>query len=123
MDFPRLIAQAGRHRTGILLSPASDWRAIDPRHTQISSFRAIEEGFNLVRQTNAGLSAAYDYQGHTLAAVDAYTSPNADLIAEVPTQGTLTVYSVLGDWFAYLCIAALLALVILARRRPLVAQR
>ena len=105
MDFPRLIAQAGRHRADILLSPASDWRAIDPRHTQIASFRAIEEGFNLVRQANAGLSAAYDYQGHRLAAVDAYTSPNAALIAEIPTQGTLTIYSILGDWFAYLCIA------------------
>ena len=118
MDFPRLIAQAGKLRAGILLSPASDWRAIDPRHTQIASFRAIEQGFNLVRQANAGLSAAYDYQGHTLAAVDAYTSPNADLIAEIPTQGTLTIYSILGDWFAYLCIACLLVLAILAFRSP-----
>ena len=118
MDFPRLIVHAGTHLTGILLSPASDWRGIDPRHTEMASFRAIEEGFNLVRQANAGLSAAYDYQGHRLAAVDAYTSPNAALIAEVPTQGTLTLYSILGDWFAYLCIAALLALATLAWRRP-----
>ncbi len=123
MDFPRLIAQAGRHRTDILLSPASDWRAIDPRHTQMASFRAIEEGFNLVRQANAGFSAAYDYQGHRLAAVDAYTSPNAALVAEVPTRGTLTLYSILGDWFAYLCILALVALAILAWRRPSVGER
>ncbi len=123
MDFPRLIAQAGSHRTDILLSPASDWSGIDPRHTQIASFRAIEEGFNLVRQANAGLAAAYDYQGHTLAAVDAYTSPNAALVAEVPTAGTFTLYSILGDWFAYLCLAALLALAALAWRRPFVDQR
>jgi apolipoprotein N-acyltransferase len=118
MDFPGLIAQAGTHRTGVLLSPASDWRGIDPRHTEMASFRAIEEGFNLVREANAGLSAAYDYQGHRLATVDAYTSPNAALIAEVPTRGTLTLYSILGDWFAYLCIAALLALATLAWLRP-----
>jgi apolipoprotein N-acyltransferase len=123
MDFPRLIAQAGRHRTGILLSPASDWRGIDPRHTQMASFRAIEQGFNLVREANAGFSAAYDYQGHRLAAVDAYTSPDAALVTEVPTQGTLTLYSILGDWFAYLCVATLLALAILAWRRPAVDQR
>ncbi|MFZ1943050.1 MAG: nitrilase-related carbon-nitrogen hydrolase [Acidobacteriaceae bacterium] len=123
MDFPRLIAQAGGHRTDILLSPASDWRAIDPRHTQMASFRAIEEGFNLVRQANAGFSAAYDYQGHRLAAVDAYTSPSAALVAEVPARGTLTLYSILGDWFAYLCILALVTLAILAWRRPSVGQR
>ena len=123
MDFPRLIAQAGGHRTDILLSPASDWRAIDPRHTQMASFRAIEEGFNLVRQANAGFSAAYDYQGHRLAAVDAYTSPNAALVAEVPARGTLTLYSILGDWFAYLCILALVTLAILAWRRPSVGER
>jgi apolipoprotein N-acyltransferase len=118
MDFPQLIAQAGTHRTSILLSPASDWRGIDPRHTEMASFRAIEQGFNLVRQANAGLSAAYDYQGHRVAAVDAYTSPNAALIAEVPTQGTRTIYSVMGDWFAYLSIAALLLLTMLAFRSP-----
>lgn len=123
MDFPRLLAQAGRHRTALLLSPASDWRGIDPRHTQIASFRAIEQGFNLARQANGGFSAAYDYQGHRLAAVDAYTSPDAALVAEVPTAGTFTLYSILGDWFAYLCIAALLALAILAWRRPAVGQR
>ncbi len=118
MDFPRLIAQAGSRHADILLSPASDWRAIDPRHTQIASFRAIEQGFNLVRQANAGLAAAYDYQGHTLAAVDAYTSPNGALVAEIPTAGTLTLYSMLGDWFAYLCITCLLVLAILAFRSP-----
>jgi apolipoprotein N-acyltransferase len=118
MDFPRLVAQAGTHRAGLLVSPASDWRGIDPRHTEMASFRAIEQGFNLVRQANAGLSAAYDYQGHRLAAVDAYTSPNAALVAEISTQGTRTLYSVMGDWFAYLCMAALLALATLAWRQP-----
>ena len=38
MDFPRLIAQAGRHRTDILLSPASDWRAIDPVTRRLRAF-------------------------------------------------------------------------------------
>jgi len=61
-DFPGLMAQAGAQQAKIVLSPASDWRTIDPRHTQIASFRAAEQGFNLVRQANGGLSAAYDYQ-------------------------------------------------------------
>ena len=123
MDFPRLMAQAGIQHSDLLLSPASDWRGIDPRHTQMAGFRAIEQGFNLVRQANAGLSAAYDYQGRQLAAVDAFTSPNAALIAQVPTHGTFTLYSVLGDWFSWLCMAGLFALAILAWRSTRVAVR
>jgi apolipoprotein N-acyltransferase len=69
-DFPRLIAQAGRSKTDILLVPSNDWKAIDPWHTRMASFRAIEQGFNLVRHTSPGLSAAFDYEGHELASMD-----------------------------------------------------
>jgi apolipoprotein N-acyltransferase len=116
-DFPRLMAQAGALHADIVMSPAGDWRAIDPRHTEIASFRAVEQGFNLVRQSNGGLSAAYDYQGRLLASMDEYHSADLTLIAELPTQGVRTVYSRLGDWFAWLCIMAVLCLVVLAWRK------
>jgi apolipoprotein N-acyltransferase len=109
-DFPRLMIQAGAQRADVVLSPAGDWRAIDPRHTEIASFRAIEQGFNLVRQSNGGLSAAYDYQGRRLASMDEYQSPDLTLIAQVPIRGVRTIYSRLGDWLAWLSIIAFLAL-------------
>ncbi|MGC1297334.1 MAG: nitrilase-related carbon-nitrogen hydrolase, partial [Alloacidobacterium sp.] len=91
MDFPKLMAQAGEQRAELVLSPAGDWQAIDPRHTEIASFRAIEQGFNLVRQSNGGLSAAYDFQGRRLAAMDQYQAADLTMIAEVPTRGTRTI--------------------------------
>ena len=99
MDFPSLLAQAGNSHADLAFSPANDWRAIDPRHTEIASFRAIEQGFNLVRQSSGGLSAAYDYEGHVLAASDSYHGGDGTLIAEVPTRGVHTFYAVFGDWF------------------------
>jgi hypothetical protein len=39
------------------------------------------------------------------------------LIAQLPTRGVRTIYSRLGDWFAWLCILALAALIALAWRR------
>lgn len=116
-DFPKLMTQAGAQRTDVVLSPAGDWRAIDPRHTEIASFRAIEQGFNLVRQSNGGFSAAYDYQGRLLASMDEYHSADLTLIAQVPSRGVRTMYSQLGDWLAWLCILAILTLLIFARRR------
>ncbi len=116
MDFPKLMAQAGEQRDEVVLSPAGDWQAIDPRHTEIASFRAIEQGFNLVRQSNGGLSAAYDFQGRRLAAMDQYQATDLTMIAEVPTRGTRTIYSVVGDWLAWLCILGLLTLIAAAWR-------
>jgi apolipoprotein N-acyltransferase len=115
-DFPSFMKQAGALRTGILLSPAGDWRAIDPRHTEIASFRAIEQGFNLVRQANNGLSAAYDYQGRRLASMDEFQSTDLSLISQVPMEGVRTIYSRLGDWFAWTCCAGLVGLIGLAWR-------
>ena len=116
-DFPAFMRQAGALRVAVMLSPASDWRGIDPRHTEIASFRAVEQGFNLVRQANNGLSAAFDYQGRRLASMDEFQSSDLALISQVPTQGVRTIYSRFGDWFAWLCCAALAILIALASRR------
>jgi apolipoprotein N-acyltransferase len=106
-DFPQLLAQAGILRADVVLDPSNDWRAIDPWHTQMASFRAIEQGFHLIRQTSQGLSAAFDYQGRRLAAMDHYQTTEYSMVSEVPTKGTRTIYSVLGDWFAWVCLVTL----------------
>jgi len=109
-DFPQLLAQAGTMGADLVIDPSNDWRAIDPWHTQMVSFRAIEQGFNIVRGTSRGLSAAYDYQGRQLSAMDYYHTSDYAMIADVPTKGVHTIYSKLGDWFAWLCLAIVAAL-------------
>lgn len=113
-DFPPLIAQAGRMGADIILIPSNDWRGIDPTHTKMASARAIEQGVNLVRQVSNGYSAAYDYQGRPLAAMDAYQAANLAMVAQVPTRGVHTLYTRLGDWLAWLNIAGLIVLTLLA---------
>jgi apolipoprotein N-acyltransferase len=120
-DFPQLLAQAGALGADVVLDPSNDWRAIDPWHTQMSSFRAIEQGVNLIRHTSQGLSAAFDYQGRRLAAMDHYQTTDYVMISEVPTSGVRTIYSRLGDWFAWVCMAGLLLLIgraVSTRRHP-----
>lgn len=115
-DFPQSLAQAGALRTDVMLDPSNDWRAIDPWHTQMAAFRAIEQGFNLIRQTSGGLSAAFDYQGRRLAAMDYYQTSDYAMISEVPTRGVRTIYSRLGDWFAWVCLMGLAVLTVRSRR-------
>ncbi len=116
-DFPQLLAQGGALGADIMLVPSNDWQEIDPWHTQMASFRAIEQGFNLIRHTSHGLAAAYDYQGRQLAAMDHFRTADYALVSQVPTKGARTIYSRLGDWFAWVCIAVLILLRIQSLRR------
>lgn len=117
MDFPAYIRQAGRSGTDVMLVPAWDWREIAPFHTYMASFRGIENGFSIVRATGDGLSAAFDYQGRTLATADAFTTKQA-MVSHVPTHGVKTIYAVIGDLFAWLSMVGFVTLVGLARLRP-----
>ncbi len=116
-DFPRLLAQAGELRADIVLDPSNDWRAIDPWHTRMASFRAIEQGVNLVRHTSQGLSAAFDYQGRLLASMDHSLATERTLVSQVPTRGARTPYALLGDWFAWASLAGLAVLAASSRGR------
>jgi predicted amidohydrolase len=65
-DFPRIANQIGRLGAGLVLLPSGARRGIDPMHTQISAFRAVENGHAIVRATNNGLSGAVSPVGRLL---------------------------------------------------------
>ncbi len=117
MDFPHLIHQAGRSGADIMLVPGWDWREITPLHTRMAIFRAIENGFSLIRQSAYGLSVAVDYQGQVVAAMDHFLTDEKVMIANVPSKGVKTLYSILGDYFAWLSLAGLVFLVVLSFRK------
>jgi apolipoprotein N-acyltransferase len=117
MDHPAFIRQAGRSGTDVMLVPANDWPDIIPFHTYMASFRGIENGFSIVRAAANGFSAAFDYQGRTLAAAN-YSTTKQAMISHVPTHGVKTIYAVVGDLFAWLSIVGFVTLVGLALFRP-----
>jgi apolipoprotein N-acyltransferase len=113
-DYPGMVRQAGQAGADLLLVPSDDWQAIDPAHTHDATFRAIENGYSLVRQASKGLSMTVDYEGHVLASSDYYTTDDQVMVAYVPMQGVRTIYATIGDLFAWLCIIGLVALTGLA---------
>jgi apolipoprotein N-acyltransferase len=110
-DFPTVVSQAGRNGTDILLSPSLDIRSIDPMHAQMAVFRAIENGVSVVRQSDNALSIVADPYGRTLAAVDHFTSNEWVMVAQVPTKGVFTLYSVIGDLFGWLAVVGFVVIV------------
>lgn len=104
MDFPTYINQITSKDIDIMLVPGMDWREISPYHTYVASFRAIEHGFNLVRSTTRGLSASFNYKGQLLTSHDYYSSDELIMYSDLPIKGQKTPYSILGDFFAWLCV-------------------
>ena len=110
-DYPAVIRQAGQKGAGLMLVPGSDGLQIDPIHTYMAVFHAIENGMSLVRQTEWGLSIAVDPYGRVLAQTDFFGSTDRTLVAQVPVKHVKTVYSLFGSYLEWLAPVGLLLLV------------
>ncbi len=114
MDFDGVVAQVGRGKADLMLVPASDWRDIMPLHQQMAEFRAIENGTALFRITRWGGSGAVDPFGRRLAWMDDFSARDNVMVAQVPIHaGVRTLYSRIGDAFAWSCVGGLLACMVL----------
>ena len=90
--------------------PSSDWRGIDPIHTQMAAFRAIEQGYSVVRSTRFGLSAAITPYDVMKAQMSSFDDNDKILVTDLPSQSVTTLYSIIGDLFIWLCIGLLIIL-------------
>ena len=104
-DFPYLASENGQAGVDILCLPASDWKGIDPLHTQMASFRAIEQGHGIIRSTRFGLSAIIDGNGVMRAKMSSFDENDRILISNIPVEGKDTIYAKVGDVLVYLSMA------------------
>jgi apolipoprotein N-acyltransferase len=119
-DYPTVVQQSGLNGTGLMLVPSSDWFSIDPIHSQMAVFRAIENGMSLVRQTHSGLSIAVDAYGRVLAQTDFFGATDRTMVAQVPVKHVPTLYTSFGRYFELLCVAGFVFIVswaVFPRRR------
>jgi len=123
LDFPAVVQQSGRNGTGLLLVPSKDWLEIDPVHSYMAVFRAIENGMSLVRQTDSGLSIAVDAYGRVLAQTDYFDSTDRTMVAQVPVRHVATAYTLFGRWLDWVCLVGFLLVVGTVVARALIARR
>jgi apolipoprotein N-acyltransferase len=109
-DFPQLMRQLGKKNADILLLPSGDWKEVSPYHAQMAVVRAIENGTSMLRPVSGAVSIACDYNGSTIASRNYFDKGEKVVVAYLQTRGIRTPYSVIGDCFAWLCIAALLGI-------------
>lgn len=116
-DFPALGLTHARLGIDLAVVPSSDWRGIDPIHTQMASLRAIEGGYSLLRSTRWGLSAGYDGYGRVRGWESSFESARRVLLVALPTRRVETLYARVGDVLVYACALIVVAALVLAGRR------
>jgi apolipoprotein N-acyltransferase len=125
--YPALLRQAGAKITDIFYAPTHDISTWASSALAMADYRAIENGFTMIRPTGNGISAVIDNRGRILASQDYPSNTAGIMLAELPVHaGIQTIYSQIGDLFAYLCAAGLAFLIgwaLVRSRRPLKVAR
>jgi apolipoprotein N-acyltransferase len=117
LDYPGLLRQAGQKGADILLAPNNEDYSFQASYRAGEQvYRAIENGTSLIRPAGDGISLMTDYLGRVIASQDYSASNDGIMLASVPTTGVSTIYSHIGDSFAYLCTLGLVLGIHLARR-------
>lgn len=117
MDFPSLIRQSAKNKVEFMLVPSYDWRGIAPFHSYMAMFRAVENGFSLVRAAgDSGVSIASDPYGRVLSYLDNKLSSDKIMVVDLPIYTTKTLYPLIGDLFAWLSIAGLGILTLIPKK-------
>jgi apolipoprotein N-acyltransferase len=116
MDFPELSRRYAEQQVGLMLVPAWDQGVgVDAYwHGHLALMRAVEDGFTMVRDAKVGLMTVSDDRGRILA--EEPTRPDGTLVTmlvTVPVRHDSTLYQKWGDWFAWLDLAGLAALLAL----------
>lgn len=118
-DFPYIAKEFGKLKADIVAVPSSDWRGIDPLHTKMAAFRAIEQGHSIIRSTRFGLSAIISPYGEMISQSSSFDDNNKVMIANIQAKGINTLYSMIGDIFIYLCFGFLIAfIIVIAIKKP-----
>jgi apolipoprotein N-acyltransferase len=122
-DYPAIAAEHGRLGADIVALPSSDWRGIDPIHTEMATMRAIEQGVSIVRSTRFGLSAGIDPHGVMRARRSSFETQGRILWIDIPQRGTPTVYRRIGDVFVAAYMTLVVACLLFTVRRNLDSSR
>ena len=105
--FPRLSRAMARNNASLLINITNDaWFGTTSgpyQHFSMAVFRAVENKRSLARAANTGISGFIDPAGRILAATALLEE--AAVVHSLPLLKEKTVYTIIGDLFARLCMA------------------
>jgi apolipoprotein N-acyltransferase len=118
--YPGLIRRFVQEGSQLLTTITNDawygYSSAPHQHFWQAAMRSIEQGRYLARAANTGISGFVDPYGRVLSRTEMFEP--AALVEEVRLITSRTIYSRIGDLFAYLCLAATAGALLAAARIP-----
>lgn len=115
MDFHDIGHAYAARGAQLLLVPAWDFSIDGWLHGRMAILRGVESGFAIARAARSGRLTLSDDRGQVVAEASS-EHHDAELVGNLPLHQTQTLYARWGDWFVWLDLAVLLALLRLAWR-------
>lgn len=112
LDFQRYLLRYGGRQTAVLWVPAWDFNRDGRLHSRMAMMRAIELGCPLVRNAREGRLTISDSRGRVLSEASTEGDIPASLIAPITLEASPTLYQHWGDWFGWLNLIALAAMLL-----------
>jgi apolipoprotein N-acyltransferase len=99
----------GRAATAVLAVPALDFGVDAWSQSRVQFLRGVENGFSVARASRQGYLTLTDPQGRVVAQARSGGDRVVSVSGRLPSTGGGTLYSRLGDWFAWGCLALVAA--------------
>ena len=114
MVLPQYIKQAAEKNIDLLFVPSLDAIAYTPLIAFSSAYRAVENGFTMIRITGDGHSAVIDPYYRQWAGQNSFEQGSTNFYANVPVVSQKTFYASIGFTFPYFIVLLLISLIVLA---------
>ena len=99
VNYPIFINSLSKMNLDILIVPSWDYSSVAEFQSQEARYKAIEGGFNLIKNTADGVVIASDYKGRILSYFFGFENQDYFIVSEVYKHGVVTLYSYIGQWF------------------------
>ncbi len=114
-DFQATLQQAGAQEIDLLFVPSHDWVEIKELHAGMATFRSVENGVPIFRQTGGGVSVVTDAYGRVVSNVDSFAESgdglwSSEQIVSTPLGSVNTLYPKIGDAFGQIMLISMLGL-------------
>ena len=102
INYPIFINSLSKKNIDILIVPSWDYPGVAEFQSKEARYKAIEGGFNLIKNTAHGVVIASDYKGRILNYFSGDDCQDYFIVSELYKHGVVTLYSYIGQWFNFI---------------------
>ena len=104
MDFPATIRDYGSRGVELMLVPAWDFVKDARMHSRMALVRGVENGFAIARAAAGGNLTASDRYGRVIGEATTSREHPVTVMTDLGMRGGGTIYTRIGEAFAWLCV-------------------